>query len=208
MADFHSPRYWDEQSASFDDEPDHGLRDPVVRGAWHELLATILPDRAAILDIGCGTGSLSLLLAGMGHQVTATDWSPAMIALAQAKSEIAGLPERFFVMDATEPALAAGLFDVVLCRHLLWALPDPSGILRRWVRLLCPHGRLVMIEGFWHTGGGLHAAEVVAALPPSRLEVTVHDLSNRPSLWGGAVTDERYAIVATLRGRSDPSENG
>lgn len=207
MPDFQSPRYWDELSASFDDEPDHGLRDPAVRGAWSDLLASALPDRAVVLDIGCGTGSLSLLLAEMGHRVTGTDWSPDMIALAQTKAKSATLPARFFVMDATEPAFAPGLFDVVLCRHLLWALPEPSGVLRRWARLLSPNGRLVIIEGYWHTGGGLHAEEVIAALPPSLADVTVHDLSNRPLLWGSAVSDERYVVVTSLRSGIDPAGN-
>ncbi len=122
-----------------------------------------------------------------------------MIAFARTKAEKAGLPARFLVMDASEPALRPGLFDVVLCRHLLWALPEPVRVLSRWARLLAPGGQLVMIEGFWHTGGGLHAEEVVAALPPALTEVVVVDLSGRPVLWGGAVTDERYAVVALSR---------
>jgi hypothetical protein len=32
--------FWDEQAAGFDDEPDHGLRDPVVRAAWDETSMT------------------------------------------------------------------------------------------------------------------------------------------------------------------------
>ncbi|MGB4872206.1 MAG: class I SAM-dependent methyltransferase, partial [Candidatus Promineifilaceae bacterium] len=41
---------------------------------------------AAILDIGCGTGSLSAVLAGLGHQVTGIDLSPVMISIAQTKA--------------------------------------------------------------------------------------------------------------------------
>jgi 2-polyprenyl-3-methyl-5-hydroxy-6-metoxy-1,4-benzoquinol methylase len=71
-----SPQYWDELAAAFDDEPDHGLRDPIVREAWLARLSHWLPsNRAAILDIGCGTGSLSVLLAVLGHEVIGIDWS-------------------------------------------------------------------------------------------------------------------------------------
>lgn len=189
--------YWDRLAATFDDEPDHGLRDPAVRGAWRDLLAEWLPaGRVVALDIGCGTGSLSLLLAELGHWVVGTDWSPEMIARARAKMAAAGMPARFFVMDAAAPTLAPGRFDVVLCRHLLWALPDPARALRRWAHLLAPSGRLVLVEGYWHTGGGLHAGEIVHALPPSLANAQVHDLTGRPNLWGGAVGDERYALVA------------
>src|SRR6201995_958193 len=50
--------FWDEQAAAFDTEPDHGLRDPVVRAAWAALLHELLPPApAAVVDLGCGTGS-------------------------------------------------------------------------------------------------------------------------------------------------------
>lgn len=192
-----TPNYWDTQAAAFDDEPDHGLRDPAVRGAWRDLLVEWLPRTpATILDIGCGTGSLSLLLAELGHGVVGTDWSAEMIARARAKRTAAGMPARFFVMDAAAPALAPGRFDVMLCRHLLWALPDPARVLQRWARLLAPGGWLVLIEGYWHTGGGLHAEETTQLLPSWMAEVKVIDLSHRASLWGGEVGDERYVVVA------------
>ena len=49
--------------------------------------------------------------------------------------------------DASEPALPAASDDVVLSRHVLWAMPDPAVTMRRWIRLLVPGGRLVLVEG-------------------------------------------------------------
>lgn len=187
---------WDAEAATFDNEPDHGLRDPAIRNAWLTLLQRWLPPKpAAILDNGCGTGTLSTLLSEQGYTVTGIDLSPAMIAQAQAKAAAAGQTISFSVMDAAYPQLE-GRFDLILCRHLLWALPEPNKVLERWVALLQPQGRLVLIEGFWHTGGGLHAPEVVAALPAALTNVTVQPLSDQPILWGGPVTDERYVVVA------------
>lgn len=189
--------YWNEQAATFDDEADHGLHDPRVRSAWTELLGEWLPaTRTRILDIGCGTASLSLLLAELGHAVTGIDFAPAMIEQARAKAQAAGQPIPFHVMDATTPDFAPGQFDLLLCRHLLWALPEPTQVLQRWVTLLAPAGRLLLIEGYWHTGGGLHAQQILAMLPPMVSIVVVENLSDRPGLWGGTVTDERYLIVA------------
>ena len=190
---------WDAAAADFDDEPDHGLRDPAVRAAWQAALAAWLPSPPGrALDAGCGTGSLSILLAELGHDVTGIDLSPAMIARAEAKAADHGRAVAFRVMDAAAPALPAGRYDAVVCRHVLWALPDPAAVLARWVDLLRPGGRLLLIEGFWHTGGGLHAADLLALRPPSLVQATVHNLSDRTDLWGGPVTDVRYAITADL----------
>ena len=193
-----TPRYWDESAATFDDEPDHGLRDPAVRGAWHERLQQWLPPgRLTVLDVGCGTGSLSLLVAEMGHAVTGIDWSVTMIARARAKAEAAGWPIDFRTGNAADPPFPPRSFDVVLCRHVLWALPEPERVLRRWAGLLTPGRRLVLIEGYWHTGGGLHADELVKMIPPPMVGIQRDDLSGRPLLWGGAVTDERFAVIAS-----------
>ena len=85
-------QYWDAQATSFDQEPDHGLNDLNVLAAWTELLNTSLPTPPAnLLDIGCGTGSLSIVLAQLGHHVTAIDLSPAMIEQAKKKTAVAEL---------------------------------------------------------------------------------------------------------------------
>lgn len=66
------PPHWDAQAAGFDDEPAHGPRDPTARTAWSARLAPWLPGHPAeVLDLGCGTGGLSLLAAEQGHRVTA-----------------------------------------------------------------------------------------------------------------------------------------
>ncbi len=189
-------RVWDEAASSFDEEPDHGLHDPKIRRAWISLLRRMLPTQTgSLLDAGCGTGSLSVLLADLGHTVTAIDLSPSMIELAQAKAQAHGQSIQFHVMDAGTPDLAPQTFDAIVCRHVLWSFPDPAEVLANWRVLLKPGGLLLLIEGFWHTGGGLHAHEIVAALPSSLTVVTVEDLSQDDIYWGKAVADERFAIL-------------
>ncbi len=193
-------QYWDAAAISFDDEPDHGLRDPLVREAWTKVLKAWLPSTpATILDVGCGTGSLSVTLGGLGYQVTGIDLSPAMIARAEAKAATHGHSITFHVMDAAAPRFPPHQFDVIVCRHLLWTLPEPTRVLQRWVNLLRWNGRLMLIEGYWRTGAGLHADQIVEILPASMDNILIQDLSDQPDLWGSAVSDKRYAIVADLR---------
>ncbi|MFF8790210.1 class I SAM-dependent methyltransferase [Streptomyces sp. NPDC015125] len=191
--------YWEGAAASFDDEPDHGLRDPAVRSAWAARLRSWLPSApATVLDLGCGTGSLALLAAEQGHRVTGVDRSPRMIA--QARGKLAGHDAAFLVGDAAEPAVGERRFDVVLVRHLLWALPDPSAALCRWAGLLAPGGRLVLVEGRWGEAAqiGIPAGELTALVEPLAAHTRVEDLSHDPVLWGKEVADERYALIAEL----------
>lgn len=192
-----SRAFWNNEADSFDNEPDHGLRDNVVRDAWATLLKQLLPPvPAEVLDMGCGTGSLSVLLASLGYTMTGVDVAPQMIAVAKSKAQAAGFSITFQIMDAAFPQFAAQQFDAIVCRHLLWTLPDPAAVLRRWCGLLKRGGHLHLIEGYWHTGSGLHASEVVAMIPDSMSETMSQPLSSHVHLWGSTVTDERYVISA------------
>ena len=121
---------WDAEADGFDDEPDHGLLDPQVRKAWAVLLRKLVPSRSTVLDLGCGTGSLAVLLAEHGHAVTGVDLAPRMIEAAQAKAARHGVEVAFLLGDASEPPLV-GPFDVVLARHVVWALASPADALDR-----------------------------------------------------------------------------
>lgn len=188
---------WDAESVTFDDEPDHGLRDPAVREAWAARLRGWLPRGPAdVLDLGCGTGTLSLLASEARHRVTGVDLSPRMVELARAK--LAGRDAAFLVGDATAPPVGEQRFDVVLVRHVLWTLPDPGRVLRHWRGLLRPGGRLVLIEGVWGTVSpvGMSADRLAALLAHVAKDVRVEELSDDSLLWGREVADERYAVIA------------
>jgi SAM-dependent methyltransferase len=189
-------REWDAQAATFDSEPDHGLLDPNVRSAWVDLVMPLMPPApASILDVGCGTGSLSVLFAQAGHDVHGIDFSERMVAAARAKADAAGVVARFAVDDAQAPSLEPASCDVVLGRHILWALPDPRAALRRWIALLREPGLLVLVEGRWSTGAGLTAVECERLVQPLRQEITITQLDDA-ALWGRPITDERYLVVS------------
>ncbi len=206
--------YWDDAAPDFDDEPDHGLRRTATRAAWSRRIASWLPVEAAeVLDVGCGTGSLSELMAEAGHRVTGVDLSPRMVEQARAKLRAAGLAGRLLVGDAASPPTGDERFDVLLSRHLVWTLPDPRAALREWATRLRPGGTLVLVEGRWREAGqsgvpyvagaeslpwhrGVTADELSGAVGPVVTDLRVEDLSGDADLWGGPVDDERYALIA------------
>ncbi|WP_439657352.1 class I SAM-dependent methyltransferase [Lentzea sp. HUAS TT2] len=186
--------FWDRHAATFDDEPDHGLRDPLVRAAWARLLLPLVPAASSVVDLGCGTGSLSVLLAEAGHDVHGLDLSAQMVNAARAKASSAGVAVEFVVGDAAHPPWAEA-FDVVLARHVLWALPDPAAALAAWVSLLRPGGVLLLVEGRWSTGAGLTSAQTRSLVLGVRAEAEVTALTSE-DLWGRPIEDERYLLVS------------
>jgi SAM-dependent methyltransferase len=139
--------FWDEDAAVYDSSPSHYPRRPQEQAAWAAALRRLLPEPPArVLDVGAGTGFLSLLLAGQGYEVTAVDLSPGMLSQLRAKAAERGLTITTVEADAASPP--PGDFDAVVERHLLWTLPDPDAALAAWHQV-APGGRLVLIEGSW-----------------------------------------------------------
>ncbi|MGO4343563.1 class I SAM-dependent methyltransferase [Pedococcus sp. 2YAF34] len=201
--------YWDEFAAEYDEYPDHGLLDPDMRAAWKDLLRTWLPATPSrVADLACGTGTLSVLAAELGHEVSGVDLSEEMVALATAKAAPFGRAVAVVQGDAGEPPLAPGTFDVVLARHVLWTLPDPLAALRAWAGLLRPGGRLVLVEGRWGLEGadGKPAAPWRAGVPSHELAAVVRELVGEPAVvqltdsvyWGKEIEHERYLLTVRL----------
>ena len=189
---------WNSEAEAYDEPADHGLADPPVREAWRSLLSNALPPSPArVADLGCATGAVTQLLLEEGYTVDALDFAPEMVA--RARTRLADVPGVTVTQaDASEPDLEASTYDAVWCRHVLWAMPDPAVALYRWVQLLVPGGRLVLVEGSWSTGAGLTAAQTVELVAGAGLVPTL-TLLDDPALWGGKIDDERYLVTATRR---------
>jgi ubiquinone/menaquinone biosynthesis C-methylase UbiE len=139
--------FWDLDAEHYDRSPSHSLSDARESEAWRSALARHLPAPGSrVLDVGAGTGALSLLAAALGYRVTALDFSPPMLERAREKAEARGLLMEFVVGSAVEPP--EGPFDAVIERHVLWTQPRPAAALAAW-RAAAPAGRLVMYEGFY-----------------------------------------------------------
>ena len=141
--------HWGKRAAHFDQDFGHSIATPAERAAWDRIIGLAVGGNSAIeaLDIGCGTGFLSLELAARGHHVTGIDFAPEMLALAKEKATSASAQIRFEHADAENLPFAAASFDLVITRHVLWTLPHPEAALGEWIRVLRPGGRLAVIDG-------------------------------------------------------------
>lgn len=148
--------YWDERSATFDQSWGHGIKHPDERAAWNALLRGALTGHCtslSIVELGSGTGVITELLCDLGHQVTAVDLSHGMQAKAREKLAPCGDRAVLIIGDAENTMLPDRSFDVAICRHLVWTLPEPARALTDWHRILRPGGRLILLEGEWSRSG-------------------------------------------------------
>jgi SAM-dependent methyltransferase len=142
--------YWGTRSATFDEQPGHGIRSQAEIEAWAALFRAHLPDGARdVLELASGTGEVTRVLRAMGLGVTGLDLAEPMIRRARMKHADAGAAVRFLHGDAEHTLLPPASFDAVVCRHLVWTLPDPARAMRDWRRVLRPGGRVVIVDGDW-----------------------------------------------------------
>ncbi|MBZ5559678.1 MAG: class I SAM-dependent methyltransferase [Acidobacteriia bacterium] len=96
---------------------------------------------ARMLDVGAGTGRVSIPFAAMGCRVVALDAAPAMLgALAQ---KAGSLPVRPVVGDASHLPFPDARLDVVVIARMLYLLPRWRDVLVECVRVIAPGGRLL-----------------------------------------------------------------
>lgn len=142
---------WDRLAQDFDNRAGHGIRTKEEEEAWRNLLtSTIGTNRLKILDVGCGTGVIALLLAKMGHDVTGVDISERMLERAREKSKGIEIPVKFDLGDAEDLPFHDEIFDVVVNRHLLWTMLNPEKAVSEWKRVLKPEGKMIIIDSSWN----------------------------------------------------------
>lgn len=99
---------------------------------------------ALVLDIGCGTGIVTLGVATAAAQVLGIDVAPQMVEIARQKAAARRVDNvDFRVSDGSE--LPDASFDVVLICNVLLYVPDPAELLADANRLLKDDGVLVTV---------------------------------------------------------------
>lgn len=132
-------RFWDEQAERYDE---HSMKK--YEQAYKETIALskdYLEPGDEVLDYACGTGLITLNLAGDVKNMLAVDFSQKMVEMAAAKAEADGVHNiEFAVMDLYDGTLSGKTFDVVMAFNILYFLEDAKRAVERIRQLLKPGG--------------------------------------------------------------------
>jgi ubiquinone/menaquinone biosynthesis C-methylase UbiE len=117
------------------------------REMWRWLDATFAP-RSRLIDLGCGTGLDAVRMAGLGHRVTATDWSSQMVVRTEDRARSESVADRVETLRVGAHELRRldgdGAFDGAYSNlGALNCVPDLSEVSSACARLLKPGGALV-----------------------------------------------------------------
>lgn len=100
-----------------------------------------------ILDLGCGTGNVTIPLAEMGYRLTGLDMSAEMLSVAEEKSRSKGLQINWLQQDMLEMTLGGLKFDLVISMtdslNYLSTLDDLKLVFAKVSEVLKPGGWLI-----------------------------------------------------------------
>jgi len=144
--------YWDIFAKNYSKRVGYELT-VYQKDTWLETLGEIADTNQVldVLDVGTGPGFLTLLFAELGHRSVGVDFSQEMLTLAEKNAAEQNLECKFVCSDAMKLPFEDNSFDMVINRHLLWALVDPAKAVMEWKRVLKPGGKLVIMDGAWDT---------------------------------------------------------
>lgn len=143
--------YDKEHAAVYEDDREHTLP-PGEADAWlaeMHRLAGHSPIRGRLLDIGAGTGLLTVAMKEAGLSVTGLELSSAMIMEGLRRHPILQR-EDFVIGQADDISLfAPQSFEWVVSRQVLCHLCEPEKAFATWHTWLKPGGHAVLVDGFW-----------------------------------------------------------
>lgn len=138
--------YWTKRSDSFQEQRRAELHDDIAQRWLKEILQYVPKKKLKILDVGCGSGFFTILMAQQGHEVIGVDLTADMITRAKELAEEEKADCTFQVMDAENLEFADEAFDMVISRNLTWTLPDAERAYSEWLRVLKKGGCLLNFD--------------------------------------------------------------
>lgn len=126
-----------------------------------ELLKLDEEKKFSLLDLGCGSGWTSIMLAKLGLEVTGTDIAPEMIKIAKENAKKENLKINFLVLDS-EKINFKEKFDRVLSYDTLHHVPNDQRVLKNAYRGLKKGGLILIVEPSYKHGVDKEAQAIAA----------------------------------------------
>lgn len=141
-------KYWDKQAEIWATEKEEAWQKEETE-YWLQYFKELLPALSGnkVLEVGTASGYFANILVLAGYEVTAVDYSQAMIAEAKSASETLNLEVDYKLMDAQDLKFPAETFDLVFSRLMTWNLPDVFSFYRSSYQVLKPGGTLLNFDG-------------------------------------------------------------
>jgi demethylmenaquinone methyltransferase/2-methoxy-6-polyprenyl-1,4-benzoquinol methylase/ArsR family transcriptional regulator len=211
--DAQAARYFAAQAPNWDRIRALHVPEERVETALRDILGTAPVQ--ALLDLGTGTGRMLELLAPLAQRAVGVDQSPAMLAVARARLERAGLRNvQLRQGDIYAVPVERNGYDLVVLHQVLHYLDDPGRALREAARALRPGGRLLLVDFAPHAEEGLREShahrrlgfghdEIATYLDEASLDLADH--GNLPPLpgEGGKLTVSLW-LARDRRMQADP----
>jgi ubiquinone/menaquinone biosynthesis C-methylase UbiE len=99
-----------------------------------------------VVDFGCGPGFFTIPLAKVAAKTIAVDASPRMLEKTAHYGEKNHVAVELLKSDGTEINLADGSIDLILLVHVFHEVEQKPRVLKEFLRILRPAGRLVIVE--------------------------------------------------------------
>lgn len=206
-------RVWSHRVASWDR---HGSASLAGVTAAVVAAAAVRP-HDVVVDLGCGTGQISIPLAAKGAGVLGVDVSPAMTDRLRAEARRQGLPMLVTVaVPIEELSLPAGSVDLVVSSYALHHLrdADKKRLVTAMFTWLRPGGRVVIADMMFGRGGSPRDREIIKlklvtlarkgpggwwriAKNAARYLLRIQECPISMAAWNALLSDAGFAGVAT-----------
>ena len=161
---------WDTHAVSYDEHHNASSTGADIKHWKQYLEAHIGQDKGQkILDVGAGTGFLTLLISELGYRTSGLDISNGMLDIARQRAAEQSLDIQFFQSPVETIPAGDGIFDAVTNKSFLWTLLTPVETAKEWMRVLRPGGKVLCYITIGNGDGkmsGSHYSEDIENMLP------------------------------------------